>query len=87
MRTAHSKDDDQLWKTAASGFRDTSRLAASDLTMMIDILLTNQEAILDALKDYRAELDALTTLVESGDEEALRAALAPVQQQRARLFK
>jgi prephenate dehydrogenase len=87
MRTALSKGDDQLWTAAASGFRDTSRLAASDLTMMIDILLTNRKAILDALKDYRVELDALTTLVESGDEEALRAALAPVQQQRARLFK
>ncbi len=87
VRTAISKNDPQLWDVAASGFRDTSRLAASDLTMMLDILLTNREAILNALKDYRMELDIFTSLVESRDEEALRAVLAPAQQKRAQLFK
>jgi prephenate dehydrogenase len=87
VRAAISKNDDQLWSVAASGFRDTSRLAASDLTMMLDILLTNREAVLDALTSYRAELDMLTGLVESGDEAALCAALAPGQQKRAQLFK
>ena len=87
MRAALSKDDDQLWTVAASGFRDTSRLAASDLTMMVDILLTNRKAILNALKDFRVEMDTLTALVESGNEETIRAALSPVQQQRAQLFK
>ena len=87
VRAAVAKNDPQLWDVAASGFRDTSRLAASDLTMMLDILLTNRASILDALKSYRAEMDALTTLVESGDEEALRTALTVSQQKRAQLFK
>jgi prephenate dehydrogenase len=87
VRAALSKNDDQLWAVAASGFRDTSRLAASDLTMMLDILLTNREAVLEALTSYRAELELLTGLVESGDEAALCAALTPAQQKRAQLFK
>lgn len=87
VRTAIAKDDPQLWDVAASGFRDTSRLAASDLTMMLNILLTNRESVLDALKNYRVELDALTALVELGDEEKLKAALAPGQQKRSQLFK
>jgi prephenate dehydrogenase len=87
MLTALSRNDDQLWTMAASGFRDTTRLAASDLTMMIDILLTNQDAILEALKDYQSDLENLTALVKSADEKALRATLARAQQQRAQLFK
>jgi prephenate dehydrogenase len=87
MRAAQALDDDQFWSLAASGFRDTSRLAASDLTMMIDILLTNRTAILDSLAQYRAELDALIQLIDSADPEALRAALAPTRSHRARLFK
>lgn len=87
VQTAISKEDAQVWDVAASGFRDTSRLAASDLTMMLDIILTNREAILDALKRYRVEMETLTTLVESGDEQALRAALTPSQEKRAQMFK
>jgi prephenate dehydrogenase len=87
MKTALSNTDDQFWQVAASGFRDTSRLAASDLTMWVDILLTNREAVLCALKTYRGELDSLAGLVESGDEAGLRAALSESQQRRLGLFK
>ena len=86
VRTAIAKDDPQVWDVAASGFRDTSRLAASDLTMMLNILLTNRQSVLDALKNYRVELDALTALVEAADEETLKAALVPGQQKRSKLF-
>ena len=87
VRAAQSLNDEQLWPLAASGFRDTSRLAASDLTMMIDILLTNRPAILDSLSRYRAGLDALIAAIDSADPDALRAVLAPAQTQRAGLFK
>lgn len=86
MQTALTKEDPELWKVAASGFRDTSRLAASDLTMMIDILLTNQEAILEALKEYQAELEILKVMVKEGNETKLREVLTPIQQKRAALF-
>ena len=88
VRTAlAASQDDQLWPIAASGFRDTSRLAASDLTMMTDILLTNRAAVLDTLRLYRHELDTLTSAIESGDAEALQAVLKPAQQKRRELFQ
>lgn len=86
VRAALAADDPQVWQLAASGFRDTSRLAASDLTMMTDILLTNREAVLQALGAYTAELEALRGAIASGDEGAIRAALEPAQAKRAELF-
>jgi prephenate dehydrogenase len=87
VQAALSAGDNRMWEVAASGFRDTSRLAASDLTMMLDILLTNRPAVLRALAGYRAELETLTHLIEQGDAEALRAALEPAQAKRAAMFK
>jgi prephenate dehydrogenase len=87
MRVALDNPDDGLWTLAASGFRDTSRLAASDVAMMTDILLTNRDAVLSALDSYRHEIDALAAAVESGDVAALRAAITDVQSKRADLFK
>ncbi len=43
--------DDRLWDAAASGFLGTSRLAASGVPMMRDILLTNREQVLEAVSD------------------------------------
>jgi prephenate dehydrogenase len=86
VRAAEGLHDDQVWEMAASGFRDTSRLAASDVTMMTDILLTNKAAIADSLKRYRAELDALLALLESGDSEALATFLSTAAQRRKGLF-
>ncbi len=87
MRAAIGAGDERLWQLAASGFRDTTRLAASDLSMMTDILHTNRAAILHALAAYRAELDALAAAIDSGDPAALRAALDPAQRKRRELFK
>jgi prephenate dehydrogenase len=86
VRATMALGDEQAWTVAASGFRDTTRVAASDLDMMIDILLTNRAAILSALEGFRHELEALTALVTAGDEAGLRAALQPSQQQRAKMF-
>jgi prephenate dehydrogenase len=87
VRAAEALGDDQTWQVAASGFRDTTRLAASDLTMIVDILLTNRPAMLAALARYRGELDRLAELIEAGDAEALRAVLQPAQTRRQELSK
>jgi prephenate dehydrogenase len=71
--------DPAMWDVVASGFRDTSRLAASDVTMMLDILLTNRGAVLEALGTCDAQLRHLARLVASGDEESLRAALSAIR--------
>ena len=87
MRTAIASTDETLWRMAASGFRDTTRLAASDLTMMTDILLTNRAAILDSLSHFRAELDSLIAAIASGDPATLRAALESAHSKRSEMFK
>lgn len=74
--------DGQAWSVAASGFRDTTRLAGSDPDMMLDIVLTNQAAVVTALDRVRTCLDAWSGWVADGNEAALRAAFATAQQLR-----
>lgn len=86
VHSAEELGDEQVWQMAASGFRDTSRLAASDVTMMADILLTNREAIRAALDRYQAELGALKALLDGADADALSAFLAAAAERRRGLF-
>ncbi|RME61547.1 MAG: prephenate dehydrogenase, partial [Caldilineae bacterium] len=65
-------DDPTVWDLAAGGFRDTSRVAASDTRMFLDILMTNREAVLAQLDALDAHLHELRALLIAGDEGALR---------------
>jgi prephenate dehydrogenase len=76
--------DPTVWAVAAGGFRDTSRVAASDTQMFLDILLTNRTAVLAQLERFQADLGALHRLLESSDEAGLRRRLVRTQQIRAR---
>jgi prephenate dehydrogenase len=87
VRATQSKGEPMLWQVAASGFRDTTRVAGGDVTMFLDILLTNRTAILDALSTLQGELELLYHLVDAADETALRAALEPPQRQRSQMFQ
>lgn len=82
-----ARNDDLLFTLAASGFRDTSRLAASDTTMMLDILMTNRANVTEALRSSARKLDALADSMANGDEPTLRAILAKPANQRRQLFK
>ena len=67
--------DAMVWQLAASGFRDTSRLAGSDVDMMLDILMTNRAAVGEALARASSQLSRLAKLVAAADEDGLRALL------------
>ncbi|MCY3575263.1 MAG: prephenate dehydrogenase/arogenate dehydrogenase family protein [Chloroflexi bacterium] len=71
--------DATFWALAAGGFRDTSRLAASDVTMMGDILSTNRQAVATLLAQFRMQLAMLETMLIAGDEERLSESLLPIQ--------
>jgi prephenate dehydrogenase len=86
VATAEGLADEMAWQVAASGFRDTTRLAASDETMMLDILLTNRTAVRQTLARFQAQLADLTRLLETGDAIGLRAAMTAAAQRRRRLF-
>ena len=60
-------EDDLVWALAASGFRDTSRLAASDLAMMLDILATNRRYVAAMAGRFHRRLGQLITALEAGD--------------------
>ena len=79
--------DDLTFALAASGFRDTSRLAASDVTMMLDILLTNRENVANLMRACSRQLNHLADLIASGDETTLRATLERAATKRRELFK
>ena len=75
--------DPLAWELAAGGFRDTSRVAASDTQMFLDILLTNRAAVLQEVDAFADQLGALRTLLADGDEGGLRAQLSRTQRARA----
>ena len=64
-------DIENVFRFAAGGFRDVTRIASSDPTMWRDICLNNQQPILDMMKRYKDELDMLYNALESGDGEKL----------------
>lgn len=74
--------DDALWTLAASGFRDTSRLAASDVTMMLDILKSNRAEVLKALDSAQTSLQETSELIKREDWTELRAKLEAVREKR-----
>jgi prephenate dehydrogenase len=72
---------------AGPGFRDTTRLAASNLEMMTDILLTNRDHVLQALEEYIHRLEALAQRVREGDEARLKVLLAEGRRARQELLE
>ena len=70
---AARRDADELFRFAASGFRDFTRIAASSPEMWRDIALANRAALLAEVAAFRAQLDRLTTMLTSGDGGGLEA--------------
>ena len=63
--------DSEVIKYSASGFRDFTRIAASDPTMWRDVFLNNKEAVLEMLGRFTEELAVLQRAVRWGDGETL----------------
>ncbi|WP_346892883.1 prephenate/arogenate dehydrogenase family protein [uncultured Roseibium sp.] len=61
----------EVIKYSASGFRDFTRLAASDPTMWRDVCLNNKDAILEMLSRFSEDLSALQRAIRWGDGEML----------------
>ncbi|MCG6858967.1 MAG: prephenate/arogenate dehydrogenase family protein [Salaquimonas sp.] len=61
----------EVIKFSAGGFRDFTRIAASDPTMWRDVFLHNKEAVLETLGRFSEDLSALQRAIRWGDGEAL----------------
>jgi len=69
-------DAAEVFRYAASGFRDFTRIAAGSPEMWRDISLANRDALLGEIDAYRAELDRIAAMVAAGDGTALEAVFA-----------
>lgn len=61
----------EVIKYSAGGFRDFTRIAASDPTMWRDVFLNNKEAVLEMLGRFSEDLTALQRAIRWGDGDAL----------------
>jgi len=61
----------EVIKFSASGFRDFTRIAASDPTMWRDVFLNNKDAVLEMLGRFDEDLTALQRMIRRGDGEGL----------------
>jgi len=84
---ATTSADPAAWTIVAGGYRDTSRVAGSDVQMMLDILTTNRAAVLRSAATFREQFDRLVELIESGAEDELSEVLSGCREERRRMFR
>lgn len=68
---AHLQDNREIFRYAAGGFRDFTRIASSDPVMWRDIFLSNRDAALKVLARFTADLDAMRQAIAAGDGETM----------------
>ena len=76
VRTADDLEavtESEVFKYSAGGFRDFTRIAASDPVMWRDIFLNNKDAVLEMLGRFTEDLSALQRAIRWGDGDTLEA--------------
>ena len=68
---AHLQDSKDIFRYAAGGFRDFTRIAASDPTMWAEISLANKDAMLSVLDMFPSNLQAVRAAVAAGERDSL----------------
>lgn len=76
---ANREDNLDIFRYAAGGFRDFSRIAASDPQMWHDIFFANKKAILNAVDGFENQLATIRKLIEDEDSHALMGLLGHAQ--------
>ena len=77
-------DSDEIFRYAAGGFRDFTRIASSDPVMWRDICLANGDAILQMIERFGGDLERLADAVRGHDGEHLQAVFTRAKQARDR---
>ena len=70
---ATQQEAEEIFRYAAGGFRDFSRIASSDAVMWRDVCLTNREAILDSMDRLDSHLKKIRSAIECEDGETIEA--------------
>lgn len=87
VRMDSSEAGEEIFRFAAGGFRDFTRIASSDPTMWRDICLANRAAIITQLERFRSNLDALTDLIRASDNEGILAVFSRAKAARDRCYQ
>lgn len=82
-----SSTDEGPSALAGNSFRDATRVAASDVDMVVDFLLTNRRHVPAAAQAFGRALSRLTSAVRRGDERALRKALEAARRRALALLR
>lgn len=80
-------EDQLVWEMVSSGFRDTTRLAGSDTTMMHDILMTNRENVRRMIALFRDNLTRFEEYLAHDDEVRLAELMTASRRRREVLFR
>jgi prephenate dehydrogenase len=80
-------ESEEIFRFAAGGFRDFTRIASSDPLMWRDICLANREALLTVLAHYSEDLAELTRSVRDGNGAALESVFRRAKEARDRYAK
>jgi prephenate dehydrogenase len=64
-------DHDEIFRYAAGGFRDFTRIASSDPVMWRDVCLSNGSALLELIQGYKEELDMISLAIQNNDADEL----------------
>ena len=82
---ASRADAAQIFEFAAGGFRDFTRIAASNPTMWAEIALANRDALLAASDDFASRFEQIVAALEANDRVALEALFKRAQTVRQQL--
>jgi prephenate dehydrogenase len=83
---ATTSADPLAWQIVAGGYRDTSRVAGSDVEMWVDILMTNRDHVVATAEACQTKMALLIEMIASGDKDGLREALDHIRQARKEMF-
>lgn len=79
---SYNQSNEWYHRLAAGGFRDLTRVAASDPVMWRDILLSNREALLALLEDWTQEMEAIRNAIQQGEGGAIEGFFREAKQAR-----
>lgn len=83
---AQMNEHDEIFRYAAGGFRDFTRIASSDPVMWRDICIANRAALTAMLQRFGHDLQALTAAIEQGDSDAVQELFSRAKAERDQLI-
>jgi prephenate dehydrogenase len=67
----HKDEKEEIFKYAAGGFRDFTRIASSDPVMWMDICMANRNKLIPLIKQYQNGLEQIMTMLENKQSQQL----------------